>query len=285
MAPHENVYEDTSSLKNRIEKFDSDETEQMAFEFAAPKPSSVQAKSSTLWEERPETIQERTPPKGEDIIIRRTEEQPRTRVSPFDIPKPQLIQSTLSAPSALQAQREISPWKGFFYIAAPVAGVMVALFLMSILITADPKLGESAAATLAPSSPSAPPPDLFVASANYEEITLDNGEILPVVSGKIENKSGEVFRDAVIEAILFDKDGKEVLASRSVASSPLIRTRIKALSPEMIKNLQSAGRNRRFSIKPGEQSDFVMVLFGEGSEKDGSDKADSYLVRIYSVTR
>jgi len=157
---------------------------------------------------------------------------------------------------------------------------MAAIFLMSILISSDPKFGASASETLAPSSPFAPPPELFVASANYEEITLDNGEILPVVSGKIENKSGTVLKDAVIEAVLFDKDGKEIFTSRSVASSPLIRTRIKALSPEMIKNLQSAGRNRRFSLKPGEQNDFVMVLFGEGAEK-----ADSYLVRIYSVIR
>lgn len=288
VPPHENLGDDGASLTSRIEKFENEETEQMAFDFAAPKQTtSVQAKSSALWEERPERLPELTPYKGEDIIIRRPEEppqQPRTRVSPFEIPKPQPLQSSLAsgaAISAVQARKEITPWGGLLYIIAPIFGFLAALFLISLLIASDPSgIGASASLTLAPSSPAAPPPELFVASASYEEVTLDNGEILPVVSGRIQNRSGETFKDAMIEAILFDKEGKEILTSRSVASSPLIRTRIKALSPEMIKNLQTSGRNRKFALKPGDGSDFVMVLFGEGAEK-----AASYLVRIYSVTK
>ena len=121
-----------------------------------------------------------------------------------------------------------------------------------------------------------------MANTSMKRVILDSGESIFVLSGKVKNESSRTYKQMYLEAIAFDQAGKPMSFTKVDAGSTLAKTRIKALTPEMIHNLQSASGAKEWSLKPGAESEFAIAM-GEVLSGDDFSAARYFSARIHSV--
>ena len=77
------------------------------------------------------------------------------------------------------------------------------------LETGDPKTGDLMS-WLTPGLPSVAPAKLLLDDLNYRLVNLENGDSIPIISGKIINDTGSSFSDIIIEGLAFDDLGRNI---------------------------------------------------------------------------
>lgn len=201
-------------------------------------------------------------------------------ISAFTVPEaaPQRSASNESPP-AIDYQRPVTSWSALVYTAAPLVAFLSLLIGVSYYLRQNNERAESLYAAMADNTAQVAPAELNLLNPKFKRIALDSGEAAYLVSGSVKNTSDRTFHDVVIEGLGFDESGELVARTQVDAGATLAKTRIRSLTPEMIKNLQSGQLKNRVELKPGASEDFSFALIdGEPS------KARFFSARIYSVT-
>jgi predicted Zn finger-like uncharacterized protein len=166
-------------------------------------------------------------------------------------------------------------WK---MLVAPSLGFLAIMGITSIALFNSSSLSQHITKAFVPGALEAAPSELYIKNSKFEKVTLDNGEIIRVVSGVIVNSSERSFRAIEIEAALFDGTGKAIGTYRANAANTLAKTKINSLTPEMIDNLQAASTPKRLVLRPSENKEFAIALRG-----DQFARAQHFGARIYSA--
>lgn len=170
-----------------------------------------------------------------------------------------------------------SRWFNLALLVIPLAVLLLILTATSIYISLSGN-NDNALAFIMPTRPLAPPLGLFIQNTKLETIVLDSGEKARVIKGTVVNDSDTTLRDLVIEALLFDKLGQQISNIRVNLSASLAEARIKALSPDMINELQKGRISKQLELSPGDQSGFALVITDASVES-----ARFYSARVHSV--
>ena len=173
-------------------------------------------------------------------------------------------------------------WRSFVVFMLPILIVLTLLTAGSYYLRTSGTAAGWLARTFFHSAPRIAPPGLYIRNARLRNIVLDNGDKVLVISGKIVNQSQERFSEVMVEAIGFNELGEPTVKTKVNAASTLAKTRIKSLTPEMIRSLQSTEAEKGFLLKPGGQQDFAVAL-GDGPLVDEDGKVRYFSARIYSV--
>ncbi len=177
---------------------------------------------------------------------------------------------------------ESSTWTGFAVLSSAVMGFLALLVVGSLYLRSDTTTASGLMRTLFPTAPRVAPTGLYIKNTQLKKITLDSGDSVSLVSGKVVNQANEAFSDVIIEAIAFDALGKPLMKNKVAASNTLARTRIKSLTPEMIKNIQTQDGSAAYTLRAGQSEDFAIAL-GNGENPSELSKARYFSARIYSV--
>lgn len=189
-------------------------------------------------------------------------------------PKPARAESL----PAIDYQRPSTRWSGLAYVAAPLIFFLSLLIGISYYFRQHNEDAEKLFASLTENVAQVAPAELSVINPKFKRLALDSGESAYLVSGSIKNTSTQTFRDVKLEGIGFDDGGELVARTQVDAGATLTKTRVRSLTTEMIKNLQSGQLKNKIELKPGESEDFSFALL------DGDpSKARYFAARIYSV--
>lgn len=167
---------------------------------------------------------------------------------------------------------------GFLLLASPLVGFLLLLGALGWYLGSNPMSTQDLLRSAVPSLPIAAPEGVIVRNTNFNVITMENGEELPLVTGKITNSTDRSFDDVQIEAHVFDKSGNIIDHARIGIGNGLAQGRIRALSREMIAEMQQEAGPDRVTIKPGESREFAVALLDRTV-----NKASFFSARIYSV--
>lgn len=192
------------------------------------------------------------------------------------------VQTTFTdAPSA--EPRRAGRWRTPLLVIFPAAFVVIALLAFSI---SNPSTMKNFTLSAFPSGPSTPPAGLYITDVQYRQLALENNEEFPAVTGKVVNRTVQTFNEVVVIGGLFDKKGAPIAEVRSNLSSPLHKSRIKALSADMVQKLVSEGSSKTFRLKPGEAASFILPIIPDNTgNKKAALKPPAYFnAKVFSVS-
>ena len=177
----------------------------------------------------------------------------------------------------------LSAWATLFI---PSLALLALLMCLGYYLGWDNETATRLTAAVSPSSPQIPPAGLVITDPAFQQLTLDNGDRVFLVSGTLSNRSEEVFDDVIIEGFTFNKSGRVLLSTRASMRSNLAKTRIKSLTVDMIKNLQGAEAIEAYTLKAGQKQDFTFAILPDDDSQASRDRLSSsrfFGARIYSV--
>jgi predicted Zn finger-like uncharacterized protein len=174
-------------------------------------------------------------------------------------------------------------WRSMTALLSPLMLFMAALVALVYYLRIDNSAASTFSDLLFASAPRMAPAGLYIKNTRLKKIVLETGDTVQVVSGRIQNDSADTFKEILLEAIAFDALGKPISKLKVQASPALAKTRIKSLTPEMIKNVQQ-NQSGNFSLRPGQNLDFSMAL-GESLGTGELNKAKYFSARVFSVRR
>lgn len=266
--PHENLVEEEDvaqipfnfdrAIERREEKFES------PFDFRSEdlEPSWVSKSSDE--------------PMGYDVFKRGSGESMIARdlfeESVFDEHLSRLAQGTPSKSDPVR-----SPWKACMVLSLPIIGFLALLLAFSFYATARPIETGKMASTLFPSIEDAAPADLYITKSGLKEVTLDSGDTIHVISGKLVNHTDKTFKDVHVEGLLFDKSGKLIASKKIDAASSLGKSRLQSLTLDMLDNLQETKSAKRFELRAGDEKDFTLAV------PEGEENPAYFSTRVYSA--
>jgi hypothetical protein len=160
----------------------------------------------------------------------------------------------------------------------PILGFFSILVLTSIALRSSDTLASKFIKTTLPGALQAAPSELFIKNSRFQKVTLDNGEVVRVISGTIVNTGQRNFLDVQIEVATFNGAGKPLGSVRANAGATLAKTKVPSLTSEMIEELQKSSGSHRLVIKPGDKKDFAIALLG-----DEYSSSKHFAARIYSA--
>ncbi len=172
-----------------------------------------------------------------------------------------------------------SRWNSLMITSAPLVFFLSILIGASYYLRSNPGAAENIYASFSQTAVQVAPPDLSIVNARFKQVVLDSGETAYLVSGTLKNQSQQTLRNVMLEGIGFNESGELVSRNRVDAGATLAKTRVRSLTPEMIKNLQSGQLKNKLVLKPGDAEDFTFALLnGEAA------KARYFSARVYSVS-
>ncbi len=148
-------------------------------------------------------------------------------------------------------------------IATPVVGAFILLLGISTLLTNNRSVSERFLQSAVPGALQAAPRELYIKNSRFQKVTLDNGEVVRIVSGTIANSGQSNFYGIQLEAVAFNRFGKPLGTVRADASSVLAKSKVQSLTTEMIQQLQKGSSTKQLIIKPGQQREFAVALIGD----------------------
>lgn len=156
-------------------------------------------------------------------------------------------------------------WGGVGIIALPIVGLLAICTLL--FITSQSATGAKALGSMITTgAPEAAPADLRLGQVTAKPVTLDNGELIYVFNMALTNNTEDVFKEVFVEGLLYDEGGKLIGSERVSAASSLTKARIRSLSVEMIRSLQSGKLVRKFELSPGEETDITFAVLAPSEE-------------------
>jgi hypothetical protein len=195
---------------------------------------------------------------------------------------------TAAVPSALLARVPAAlprlRWRSLGLLLMPLGIFMLLLLGAAIFSGRYPSIAEGLVDSVFVAPYQVAPAGVQVAQLKLKFVTLDGGESVALLSGQIMNDTSQDFRDVVLEALAFDMRGAVLATQRVHKEHSLAKSRVKALTPEMIELIQSgasASDTRSTSVlKAGTREDFSIALLP--SSVDFS-QINTYSARVYSV--
>jgi predicted Zn finger-like uncharacterized protein len=169
-------------------------------------------------------------------------------------------------------------WKSAAALSIPLVGFLGVLLLAGFVLSQNPETAWAIGNSISGSTTRVAPAGLYMSNVSHEEIELESGELVHVISGKVHNTSDQTFTTLNLEGLTFNAAGRLLTRTLVPANATLGKTRIKSLSLEMIRNLQDNARNARFSMKPDETQDFTIAIIHEEPVN-----VAYYSARVYSV--
>ncbi len=133
------------------------------------------------------------------------------------------------------------------------------------------------------SSGNVPPAGLFLKNLKIQSTTLNNGENIKLITGKLVNDSALAINNVTLESFLFDDLNNVIVIKKTNANSQLGSYKLKdltTLGTDIIENFQSSKMSKKKRLAPGEQLKFAIAF----TNSDYFKKAKSYTVRIYSTS-
>jgi hypothetical protein len=248
-----------------------------------PRPIEVSKRSSAPHESGTEAI-DATQMKFE--FKRPAEFEKPFTISSFDQPVPLISQPAksevrVSGPTtsaSFEMQAPSTRWSGLIFAIVPMLTFMCLVIGFSVYLRSDSDRAEKLFAAFTKAVPQVAPPQLSVENAKFKRIPLDSGETAYLVSGIIKNESQTTFKEVRLEGVGFDASGEMVARTQVDAGAQLAKTRIRSLSTDMIRNLQSGQLKNKIELKPGQSEEFTFAML------DGEiSKARFFSTRIYSV--
>lgn len=206
---------------------------------------------------------------GEGIYIdevRPAEPVYETRVSP--------------SPVAMPTARSVSGWRSYLLLASPMILTLICLFMLSVYLVSNMDFAENVYHSLRPSAPLVAPPGLQIKELDYQQVTLENGSLLPLISGTIINNSDEEITDIQIEGVLFNRDGRKLRAEKAEANPALLDTELPSLTMDMITEIQHGNQQKPALLAPQETRRFALTL-----PEAPLSEARFYAARVYSVVK
>ena len=260
-APHENA-----AAESRREK-PAKGASQVEFDFATSRSDAADASDDDSWA----AVQIDMPEREKEMQFSYREEA--AGVSDKALAK-------LPAQIAWQALLRQRPavWRGCLFLAGPIVIFLMLLWGIGQILEANPNGADWISQQLFPNAERVAPEGLLISEIKQREVDLEDGERIRLISGTLENRSKQSFHDIQLEALTFDKTGKRLSSLKVDAGSTLAKTRVKSLSLEMIKLLQSTAPAKRFELKPDQTSDFAIAI-----PLEGDSDAHYYSARVYSV--
>lgn len=236
----------------------------------------------------PET--EPTPPLPEKKIAAPVEPVQQEMPGPFgkktdswsiDAPVEDTLASKTLGGTSLQqaaAAARFGRWKSAATLGIPLIGFLALLLLTGFVLSQNPETAWAIGNSVTGSTTRVAPAGLYMNDVSHQEVELESGELVHVISGSVHNTTAETFSVLTLEGLTFNAAGRLLTRTLVPANSTLGKTRIKSLSLEMIRNLQDNSRNARFSLGPDETQDFTIAIIHE----DPVNVA-YYSARVYSV--
>lgn len=175
-------------------------------------------------------------------------------------------------------------WRGFATLALPLFGFLMLLAVGGFYLRADSRGATQAIQALFPTVPQMPPPELFIRNSRFRKISLDTGESVYIISGRVVNQSKEFFREVLVEGILFDSQGTPLMRTLAPVNSALARSKIRSLTPDMIQKSQRQAGFRDGKFHPSTTQDFAIAL-NDGQAATELAQGRYFSARIYSVKR
>jgi hypothetical protein len=158
----------------------------------------------------------------------------------------------------------------------PGIACLLILGTLSIFGQQSAALRSEIRSRLIPGAIQVAPAGLFIDQLESKKVTLESGEEMTLISGKVINNTARNFRNLRLEVIAFDSAGQTIETLRAESGKTLTDSKIRALNSEAIKRIQS--RPERTVIKSGQSKDFELGLFAQ----DYHDLS-FYNARIFSV--
>ncbi len=149
---------------------------------------------------------------------------------------------------------------GAAVISLPLVVFSCVLFFLSIMLRANPLESEEMITSAIPGIVKVAPPGLAVIEARMKKIVLDSGETIFALSGRVKNNSGKSVHRIQIDGLIFDQRGTLISQRQITAASPLTQSRLKALSLDMIEDIENKGAPNRTVVKDGESVPFVATF-------------------------
>lgn len=180
---------------------------------------------------------------------------------------------------ALNADSEISKgWGGVWLIALPIFGLL-ALCAVFFVLSQSETGAKALGSIISTGGPEAAPAELRLGQVTAKPVTLDNGELIYVFNMSVSNNTENIFKEVIVEGLLYDEGGKLIGSERISAASSLTKARIRSLSVEMIRSLQSGKLVRKFELSPGEDADITFAVLAPAEE------VKFFSGRIFSAAR
>lgn len=184
----------------------------------------------------------------------------------------------VSLAEAPKRKPPLSEWQSFSIVSGLMIFFVGLVAIFSYIVISSPLIADTIG-----SAPIPAPPELVISKAKLEVVDLENGEQIPVISGTLENHGEKPFSEIIIRGFLFDKNGGVLAKEEVSAASPLSETKIRSLSRDMIKTLQSRGTLKKFSLPVGDSIQFSLALLDDSLLKDGQLIGASFSTQIYSA--
>ena len=200
---------------------------------------------------------------------------PETPQPALDLPNPkQSAEYTHSFPATTSSIRQVITRITPFL--TPGIACLLILGTLSLFGQQSATLRSEIRERLIPGAIQVAPAGLFIDQLESKKVTLESGEEMTLISGKVINNTARNFRNLRLEVIAFDSAGQAIETLRAESGKTLTDSKIRALNSEAIKRIQS--RPERTVIKSGQSKDFELGLFAQ----DYNDLS-FYNARIFSV--
>ena len=181
-------------------------------------------------------------------------------------------------PPELLPSKGPSVWRPVLLVAAPLLVLLTVLVAASYFLRTNPVLTSSLSEKYLSNAPQVAPPGLIIRDLKFRNVALESGESIQLVSGTLENHTERSFKEVIIEALAFDRSGKEVVSQRVNAASTFSKTKIKSFTIDMIEELQARNPVRKLVLQAGDRQEFAIAL-----TSTRMSEARYYSARIYSV--
>ena len=176
------------------------------------------------------------------------------------------------------AMRSPGRWSSAGILMGVLFACLLSLAALGFVISISPSAADRVFA-LAPSTEQAAPADIFVRAASIEQVILDGGQNVTVLSGTLQNESLTNYRSVEIEAALYDGKDQPIASVITSTSSGLAKDQLKTYPPAMLDVLQRSKRPRSGEIKAGDRKEFMAVFTDEQAAH-----AKFFSTRVYTVT-
>lgn len=301
-APAEQSFETETedSSPQSFEDLDLDFDDDKSDSENALKPSDFSISSSSYAPnaDRSEAVNPKQKVTSRDFIIREPIAEahlippPAGRVMPAEL---STIAAAISAPASrekivpgISVARSIRRigirWQGPIVYLVPLMAVMTGLVLLASSARVNPeRIGALITAPVPglfePLQPVVPPSGLYVKQSELRVVTLQDGNRVPLLIGRVINSTNTAIAGVTVEGIGFDTNARAVISKRVPIRSELAREKPEFLTKETVSRLESLAPQRRQLLEPGETAEFAVVLEGE----KGRTPIQYYSARIFSV--
>lgn len=198
--------------------------------------------------------------------------------TPTAAEQPQAARQRQPIAASLDIASPSGTWNSLVFAAAPLVFFLTAMLGFSYYLRGNTGSAETLYASLSSTAPQIPPATLRIETPKFKHVVLDSGESVYLVSGSLVNGSNETLKNIQLEGIAFNNEGEFVARTNVDIAATLGKTRLRSLTLEMIRNLQSGQLKSKFELKPGQREDFTFALL----EGDAS-KAQYFSTRVHSV--